>query len=62
MLSDKNAAATLAVKDLAFARDFYENTLGLKKIEREGAPDDAGSVLYRSGSSVERLAGDNARG
>jgi catechol 2,3-dioxygenase-like lactoylglutathione lyase family enzyme len=55
MLGDKNAAATLAVKDLAAARDFYENTLGLQQIEMEGiadGSDDAGAVLYRSGSSV----------
>jgi catechol 2,3-dioxygenase-like lactoylglutathione lyase family enzyme len=55
MLGDKNAAATLAVKDLAAARDFYENTLGPQQIEMEGIAEgsgDAGAVLYRSGSSV----------
>jgi catechol 2,3-dioxygenase-like lactoylglutathione lyase family enzyme len=30
MLSDRNAAANLAVKDLKAARKFYENTLGLE--------------------------------
>ena len=52
MLGGKNAAATLAVKDLAAARDFYENTLGLEQITMEGGPDDAGAVLYRSGNSA----------
>jgi catechol 2,3-dioxygenase-like lactoylglutathione lyase family enzyme len=62
MLGDKEVAATLAVKDLAAARDFYENTLGLTRLE--GLPDDAGAVLYRSGNSVvlvyaSRYAGTN---
>ena len=30
MLGDKEAVATLAVKDLDAARKFYEGTLGLK--------------------------------
>jgi len=47
MLGDKNAGATLAVSDLARARDFYENTLGLEAIQ-----ENPGGVLYRSGSSV----------
>jgi catechol 2,3-dioxygenase-like lactoylglutathione lyase family enzyme len=50
MLGDKNAAATLAVKDIARARDFYENTLGLS--EMEGVAQDPTAVLYRSGNSV----------
>jgi catechol 2,3-dioxygenase-like lactoylglutathione lyase family enzyme len=49
MLGDKNAIATLAVKDLAAARDFYENTLGLTRDERETGDEEA--VVYRSGSS-----------
>jgi catechol 2,3-dioxygenase-like lactoylglutathione lyase family enzyme len=49
MLGDKSAAATLAVKDIGIARDFYENTLGLS--EMEGGPPDPSAVLYRSGSS-----------
>jgi len=52
MLGGKNAAATLAVKDLAAARDFYENTLGLEQLPMEGVPEDAGAVLYRSGNSA----------
>ena len=47
MLGDKEAAATLAVSDLQRARDFYENTLGLKPL-----PEVPGAVLYKSGSSV----------
>jgi catechol 2,3-dioxygenase-like lactoylglutathione lyase family enzyme len=31
MLGDKSAAAVLAVKDMATAKKFYEETLGLKK-------------------------------
>ncbi len=47
MLGGKDAAATLAVRDLPRARDFYERTLGLEPLQ-----DDMGSVLYKSGSSM----------
>jgi catechol 2,3-dioxygenase-like lactoylglutathione lyase family enzyme len=62
MLGDKNAAATLAVKDMDAARRFYEETLGLTPIE--GGPPNAGAVVYRSGSSAvlvyeSRYAGTN---
>ena len=62
MLRDKNAAATLAVKDIGAARNFYENTLGLAQLE--GGPGDPSTVLYRSGSSAvlvyeSRYAGTN---
>jgi catechol 2,3-dioxygenase-like lactoylglutathione lyase family enzyme len=40
--------ATLAVKDLAVAKKFYEGTLGLKPVSAEG--DEA--VTYKSGSST----------
>jgi catechol 2,3-dioxygenase-like lactoylglutathione lyase family enzyme len=50
MLGTKDAAATLAVKDINAARDFYENTLGLTQVE--GGPSDPTAVLYRSGSST----------
>jgi catechol 2,3-dioxygenase-like lactoylglutathione lyase family enzyme len=50
MLGDKPAAATLAVRDMDTARDFYENTLGLT--EMEGGSDDPDAVMYRSGPSV----------
>jgi catechol 2,3-dioxygenase-like lactoylglutathione lyase family enzyme len=46
MLGDKNAAATLAVRDMQTARDFYENTLGLTPTD--GPPEVA---MYKSGSS-----------
>jgi catechol-2,3-dioxygenase len=32
MLSDKDAAATVAVKNLESAKKFYEQTLGLTKV------------------------------
>jgi catechol 2,3-dioxygenase-like lactoylglutathione lyase family enzyme len=48
MLSDRNAAATIAVKDTKSARRFYEGALGLKP-----DPSEEDSVLtYRSGSST----------
>jgi catechol 2,3-dioxygenase-like lactoylglutathione lyase family enzyme len=62
MLGDKNAVATLAVSDIAAARRFYEDTLGLTPIE--GGPGDPSAVVYRSGSSAvlvyeSRYAGTN---
>jgi catechol 2,3-dioxygenase-like lactoylglutathione lyase family enzyme len=47
MLADKNAMATIAVKDIAAAKKFYEGTLGLKP---SGV--DTGVVTYRSGNSI----------
>ena len=47
MLGDKDAAATLAVRDLERARDFYESTLGLTPVQET-----PGAVLYRSGNST----------
>jgi catechol 2,3-dioxygenase-like lactoylglutathione lyase family enzyme len=47
MLGDKDVAATLAVKDLGAAREFYEGTLGLALVA-----DLDGGVLYRSGNSM----------
>jgi len=47
MLGDKNATATVAVKDIAAARRFYEDKLGLKPIQSEGQ----GPTTYRSGGS-----------
>jgi catechol 2,3-dioxygenase-like lactoylglutathione lyase family enzyme len=47
MLGDKEAVATLAVKDLAVARKFYEGALGLKPVDTEGSE----AVSYKSGSS-----------
>jgi catechol 2,3-dioxygenase-like lactoylglutathione lyase family enzyme len=47
MLGDKTVAATLAVSDTQAARDFYEDTLGLARIE--GPPD---VLMYKSGNSI----------
>jgi catechol 2,3-dioxygenase-like lactoylglutathione lyase family enzyme len=48
MLSDRNAAATIAVRDTKTAKNFYEGALGLKPDASEGK-----SVLkYRSGDST----------
>lgn len=47
MLGHHDAIATIAVKDLAVARKFYEEVLGLKLEESEG--DEA--QTYRSGKS-----------
>lgn len=48
MLGDKSAAATLAVKDMAKAKKFYEETLGLKPV----AGEDTGGQMYKSGDSM----------
>lgn len=47
MLGSKETAATLPVRDLERARDFYENTLGLTP-----AMENPGAVVYRSGNSM----------
>jgi catechol 2,3-dioxygenase-like lactoylglutathione lyase family enzyme len=48
MLGDKKAVATLAVKDLALARTFYEGKLGLEPVDTQGSE----AVTYKSGSST----------
>jgi len=45
MLSDRDAVANLAVKDLPAARKFYEGTLGFQPIDHEGEE----VIVYRSG-------------
>ena len=50
MLGTKSCAATLAVKDMARARDFYGNTLGLK--QSEYGPQDPAAIVYQSGDSA----------
>jgi catechol 2,3-dioxygenase-like lactoylglutathione lyase family enzyme len=60
VLRDKNAMATVAVKDMKAARAFYEGTLGLERVHEEG--DDA--VAYRTGRAsllvyVSAFAGTN---
>ena len=47
MLGKQDAVATVAVKDLAAAKRFYEGALGLKPIDSEG--DEV--VVYESGNS-----------
>jgi catechol 2,3-dioxygenase-like lactoylglutathione lyase family enzyme len=48
MLGNFDAAANLAVQDLAVARAFYEGTLGLAPVATEGDE----LVVYRSGKTV----------
>ena len=48
MLADKNAMATIAVKDLAAAKKFYQQKLGFSSI----GVDQAGVVTLRSGNST----------
>ncbi len=47
MLGNKDALATLAVKDLAAARSFYERTLGLRVVHVEGGE----AITFQSGST-----------
>jgi catechol 2,3-dioxygenase-like lactoylglutathione lyase family enzyme len=47
MLGDINAIATIAVKDLAAAKRFYEGTLGLKPVDAEGKE----VIMFQSGKS-----------
>jgi catechol 2,3-dioxygenase-like lactoylglutathione lyase family enzyme len=47
MLGNIDATANLAVKDLATARRFYEDTLGLAQVDAEG--DEV--IVYRSGGT-----------
>lgn len=60
MLGDKDAGATVAVKDMKVAKEFYESTLGLKQVDAEGSE----AVVYQSGTSrilvyVSEYAGTN---
>jgi catechol 2,3-dioxygenase-like lactoylglutathione lyase family enzyme len=48
MLSDKDAAANIAVKNLKTARNFYECTLGLTQVGAEGDE----LIVFRSGKST----------
>jgi catechol 2,3-dioxygenase-like lactoylglutathione lyase family enzyme len=45
MLTNKEVVATVAVKDLAVARKFYEGTLGLKVQSAEGT----GALIFQAG-------------
>jgi catechol 2,3-dioxygenase-like lactoylglutathione lyase family enzyme len=48
MLADRDAVATVAVKDLAAAKRFYEGVLGLKQVSAEGQE----AVTYATGAST----------
>lgn len=48
MLKDHDSAAIVAVSDLARARAFYSDTLGL---EQDGAPSDGMPLVYRTGAT-----------
>jgi catechol 2,3-dioxygenase-like lactoylglutathione lyase family enzyme len=48
MLGDKDVIATVAVKDLAAARRFYEGTLGLKVTDAAGSE----AITFASGRSA----------
>jgi hypothetical protein len=47
MLQGKNAAATVAVRNIGVARKFYQDKLGLKPVEEE----QEGTLLLESGDS-----------
>jgi|SRR5918994_3332481 catechol 2,3-dioxygenase-like lactoylglutathione lyase family enzyme len=47
MLGGKDAAATIAVRDLNAAKKFYEGTLGLKPLDAQ----EPEAVTYKSGNS-----------
>lgn len=49
MLANMDATATVGVRDIAAAREFYGNVLGLTPINDEG--DSAEMLLYRSGNA-----------
>jgi catechol 2,3-dioxygenase-like lactoylglutathione lyase family enzyme len=48
MLGNRNATANIAVKHLAKAGAFYENTLGLKPVGREGEE----VIVFASGDTL----------
>ena len=47
MLGTKDAAATIAVKDLEVAKKFYQETLGLTPVHNEGDQ----AISYKSGKT-----------
>ncbi|MBA3317607.1 MAG: VOC family protein [Gemmatimonadales bacterium] len=60
MLGTRDVTATIAVKDIARARHFYQETLGLKLVDA----DEPEALLFRSGNSTvlvyeSRYAGSN---
>jgi catechol 2,3-dioxygenase-like lactoylglutathione lyase family enzyme len=60
MLGNRDAIATVAVKDIGTARRFYEDKLGLKPVHAEGH----GVITYKTGGSsllvyASQFAGTN---
>lgn len=49
MLANMNATATVGVRDIAAAREFYGKVLGLSPVKDDG--DSAGMLIYRSGGT-----------
>jgi catechol 2,3-dioxygenase-like lactoylglutathione lyase family enzyme len=49
MLSDKNAVANIAVKDLETAKRFYQDVLGLQVIDSNTPPE---VIVFKSGNSM----------
>jgi catechol 2,3-dioxygenase-like lactoylglutathione lyase family enzyme len=47
MLGDKDAIATVAVRDLTQARKFYEGVLGLRVVDAQGTE----AITFKSGNS-----------
>lgn len=63
MLKDRNSSAIVAVSDLARARTFYEDTLGLTRIDAPGGEEN-GVLAFRTGETqltvyVSDFAGTN---
>jgi catechol 2,3-dioxygenase-like lactoylglutathione lyase family enzyme len=61
MLGNKDATATVAVKDIAAARRFYEDKLGLDPVQTD---DGHGVITYKTGGSsllvyTSQFAGTN---
>jgi catechol 2,3-dioxygenase-like lactoylglutathione lyase family enzyme len=48
MLSNSNAIANVAVKNLTVAKNFYADTLGLKQVDAEGEE----AIVFKSGDST----------
>ena len=50
MFGEKNVMATIAVRDINAASEFYEGTLGLKRADMDSPDPEA--IVYLSGSSA----------
>ena len=48
MLSNRDAVANLAVKNVQAAKKFYEGTLGLKQVDAEGSE----LIVFKSGNTM----------